>query len=410
MGFWGSLVDGVKSAGGWVLDHSGDIASAVGTVAKIAGTFLGAADSEDEIAKMAAHQMHLEEFHRNFDKASGLLEKEAKKAAKEAGKKAAGVRSSSAGEFAAENVVKDSFTGVWKNPSALLKDGTAAVPMYQDLSKWISTLGVPPHQSLDVAASAGQALFANDNVNVKSGEAAIDATRFHYTEPKGKWTLDLGHAYYPLPLGASSSEHCWHSCIYGKFHPSNSLKAEMQAEGALRSAIFVSELKAGDKPVWVVNASINWGNATLASAVHSKLVDTLKTDYKKQGRSVISSRLTGVMQSIQIQGGLKDNPSLLRQGLITVASNIASDYKGPHTPDPGNGSDTNGSGSTGSDSSGDSSADEMNRHNGAVKNGTSKPSKAKRKSVLARTKPAPSAMPLNVPEVNITKSQIVFKG
>ncbi|KAF4415152.1 hypothetical protein FACUT_13635 [Fusarium acutatum] len=407
MGFWGSLVDGVKSAGGWVLDHSGDIASAVGTVAKIAGTFLLAADSGDETAKMAAHQVHLEEFHRNFDKASGLLKKRAKEEAKKAGKEAAAMRSSSAGEFATENVVKDSFTGVWKNPSALLKNGTPAVPMYQDLSKWIGTLGVPPDQSLDVAAKAGEALFANDNTNVKSGEAAIGGTKFDYTEPKGKWTLDLGHAYYPLPLGASSSEHCWHSCIYGKFHPSNSFKAEMQAEGAPRSAVFLSELKAGDKPVWVVNASINWGNATLASAVHSKLVDTLKTDYKKEGRSVLSSRLEGVMQSIQVQGGLKDNPSLLRLGLITVASKVSSDYTGPHTPDPENPSEPSSS-----DSSVDSSADEMNGHNGAVKNRANKPSKAKRNSTLAPTKPkpVPSDMPLNVPEVNITKSQIVFKG
>jgi hypothetical protein len=404
MGFWSSLIDGVKSAGGWVLDHSGDIASAVGTVAKIAGTFAVAADSGDETAKMAAHQKHLEEFHRNFDTASGLLEKAARKASKQASEKAAGVRSFPPGEFAADNCVKDYFTGIWKNPSALLPDGTPAVPMYQDLSKWMGALGVPPSQSLDIASEVGKALFANDTYSVKAGEAKINTTQFSYTEPKGKWTLDLGHAYYPLPMGASSSEHCWHSCVYGKFHPSNSLKAEMQAKVAPSSAMFVSELKTGDKPIWVVNASINWGNASLASDVHSKLVDALKKDYKKQDRSVISSKLTGVMQSVQVQGGVKDNPSLLRQGLITIASKIASEYTGGQTPDPEESSDTSDA-----DTSGDSSADEMNGHTGAVKNGTSKPSKAKRTAALARTKLTSSAMPLNVPEVNITKSQIVFK-
>ncbi|GKT52550.1 uncharacterized protein ColSpa_12731 [Colletotrichum spaethianum] len=37
MGFWSSLVDGVSSAGQWVLNHSGDISSVVGTVTKVAG-------------------------------------------------------------------------------------------------------------------------------------------------------------------------------------------------------------------------------------------------------------------------------------------------------------------------------------------------------------------------------------
>ncbi|KAJ3459951.1 hypothetical protein MRS44_016024 [Fusarium solani] len=366
MGFWGSLVDGVKSAGGWVLDHSGDIASAVGTVAKIAGTFAIAADSEDEAAKMAAHQRHLKEFYRNFDIASGRLEKAAKKASKQASEDAAGVRSIIIGDgLAAEKPIKDSFTGIWKNPSALLPDGTPAVPMYQDLSKWIGALGVPPSQSVDVASVVGKALFANDNSSVSLDEAKIHTTQFAYTDPKGKWTLDLGNA-----------------CIYGKFQPSKSFKAEMQAEGAPSSAIFVSELKAGDKPVWVVNASINWGNASLACGVHSKLVDTLKKDYKNQGRSVLSSKLTGVMQVVQ----------------------IASEYTAGQPTDPGEGSDTSDT-----DSSGDSSADEMNGDHDAVKNGTNKPSKAKRTAVLARAKPTASGMPLIVPEVNITKSQIVFK-
>lgn len=401
MGFWGSLVDGVKSAGGWVLDHAGDIAGAVGTVAKIAGTFAVAAESGDETAKMAAHQKHLDEFHRNFDTASGKLEKEAKRASKKASKKALSVRSFPADEFATEDSVKDRFTGIWKNPSALLSDGTPAVPMYQDLSKWIGALGVPHSQSLDVASEVGKALFA---IDAPVGEAKIKTTSFPYTDPKGKWTLDLGHAYYPLPLGASSSEHCWHSCVYGRFHPSKSFQAEMQAEGAPSSAIFVSELKASDKPVWVVNASINWGNASLASDSHSKLVDELTKDYKKYDRSVISSKLTGVMQSIQVRGNVKDNPSLLRQGLITVASDIASKYRDSQVRDPEESSDTSDTGS-----SDDSSADEKEGHNSTVKNGTSKPSKGKRSTTLARIKSIPSDMPLYVPEVDITKSQIVFK-
>lgn len=37
MGFFDSIIDGVKSAGGWALDHAGDIANVVGTVAKVAG-------------------------------------------------------------------------------------------------------------------------------------------------------------------------------------------------------------------------------------------------------------------------------------------------------------------------------------------------------------------------------------
>jgi hypothetical protein len=71
--------------------------------------------------------------------------------------------------------------------------------MYQDLSKWIGALGVPPSQSVDVASVVGKALFANDNSSVSLDEAKIHTTQFAYTDPKGKWTLDLGNAYYLSP-------------------------------------------------------------------------------------------------------------------------------------------------------------------------------------------------------------------
>ncbi|KAF5535185.1 hypothetical protein FMEXI_10936 [Fusarium mexicanum] len=404
MGFWSSLVDGVKSAGGWVLDHAGDIAGAVGTVAKIAGTFAVAAESDDETTRLAGHQKNLALFHRNFDVASGLLKTEAREASKQVDEKAIRQRSFFADDFTSEDRVRDYFTGIWKNPSALLPDGTPAVPMYQDLSKWLGALGVPVDQSLDVSSEVGKAIFAIESPTTSGGEVKIKTTKFSYTDPKGKWTLDLGHAYYPLPLGATSSEYCWHSCVYGRFHPSKSLLAEMEAEGEPSSTIFVSELKASVKPMWVVNASINWGNQPLASNSHKKLIKKLEEEYKKQNRSVVYSTLEGVMQSVQLQASAEDNPSLLRQGLITAASTIASEYQSGRVPNPGDGSDTSSD-----DSSGDSSPDEMGWHSASVKSGTSKLRKTERIRSLARTKPVPSSMPLNVPEVDITKSQVVFK-
>lgn len=402
MGFWDSLVEGAKSAGGWVLDHSGDIASAVGTVAKIAGAFAFTADEEID------HATHLEEFHTNFKTASLKLQKAARDAAGDA---TASAQRTLSADFAASNQVRDSVTGVWKNPAPLLDDGTPAVPMYQDLSKWISALGVPANDTLDTAFYVGQALFADTNNALKAKTMAeggdFQVTKFPYTDPNGKWTLDCGHAFYPLPLGAASTDNSWHSCIYGIYHPSNA-HLEAKRSGELPSTAFVKPMKTG-VPVWVVNAAINWGNAVVASTIHSQLTKLWEQNNGKQSaRTVVSSALNGVCQSVQVQGDLSDNPAKLRQSLITCAANVLSQYStgqkggggGGDKPSPDTDPDNNDL-DDGTDPLAYRPAKKMNGANGV--NGH-----VKRTAVKPRVSAAVSDMPTTVPDVRITKSQIVF--
>ncbi|KAF7525752.1 hypothetical protein G7054_g10984 [Neopestalotiopsis clavispora] len=393
MGFWDSLVEGAKAAGGWVIDHAGDVANAVGTVAKIAGTFIVLEDFGD-----ADHQSHLEDFHNNFRIASHKLQQRAEKAASIAALQAD--RRINANNFAVDNVVLDSVIGIWRNPVPLSREGEPTISMYQDVSKWLATLGVPANASVDVAFSVAKALFVGTNSTAVNtiGDNPITVTSYSYTDPEGHWTLDCGHAFYPLPLGASADDKVWHSCIHARFHPSISHVTEKRQQK--RPTAFVNGVKTGTL-VWMINATINWGNAAVASTAYDDFIKNCQDAVTSESdRSVVSSNLTGVSQFVQIQGGSNDNPSILRQILIECAAKTMSSQSATL----GNGGHVAGHGTQGHIHGTEGSYDDD--HAPPVKRRISHG--AAHKPLLAGSSTGASAMPLLMPEITVTKSQLIF--
>ena len=104
MGFWGSLVDGAKSAGGWVLNHSGDIAKTVGTVVKVVGVIgplqVNATTTDDSGTQ-------IKDFFNNFDIASDKLAGIAKSALH----RQAAISSGAMGESIEGATKEDSISG-----------------------------------------------------------------------------------------------------------------------------------------------------------------------------------------------------------------------------------------------------------------------------------------------------------
>ncbi|KAJ1337228.1 hypothetical protein MN608_00079 [Microdochium nivale] len=399
MGFWSNLVEGAKSAGGWVLDHSGDIATAVGTVAKIAGNLMVLEDGVE-----VDHASHLEDFHKNFKMATFKLQQAAKGAANDPKLNAhqLKLRASVQNDYLESEVNLDSFTGVWKTPATLV-NGEPAVHMYADLSKWLSALGVPANATVDVAEQAAKALF----VEATNGKAlaktdAIGSTVFTLTDPDGAWTLDCGHAYYALPLGATASEKCWHSCIYGKFHPSTSYQ-KARGQRALITTTIVKNNIPKNIPTWIINATIDWGTTKIAAAIHDQFNKAWEAAGRSNGRKLVTSNVLGTSQSVQVQGNAEDDPSSIRQTLVQLAAETATKFSngsgGGKRPSPPDGTETLAVHRVEAlDADGLDDAPVVN--GAAITNGHA--------AAKAGIDAAASGIPTAIPDVHITKSQIVF--
>ncbi|KXJ87297.1 hypothetical protein Micbo1qcDRAFT_179169 [Microdochium bolleyi] len=402
MGFWSSLVEGAKSAGGWVLDHAGDIAGAVGTVARIAGKVILLEDGTLD------HASHLEDFHKNFKLASFKLQQTAKgvvlKGSLDA--KEAELRASNAHDYSAENVNLDSFTGVWKSPSTLVK-GQPVVTMYSDLSKWLASLGVPATATVDIAQSFGKTIFANESSTLADPNT-ISSISFNISDPNGAWTLDCAHAYYALPLQAKVNDKCWHSCIYGKFHPSNKFLA-MQALNRRKSNVSTivrtNTVPKGTVATWIINATIDWGTTVIAAAIQDKFNKAWDSTGEKDKRTLVTSNLLGTSQSVQVQGNHTDDPSSIRQAVIQLAARTLTAYLAEAGGKPGNSGDI-------PDGTGMVEADWIDT---LAIDGIDEPPVIKCTSATQGLTTASRAtlateMPTSVPQVRITKSQIVFQS
>lgn len=317
MGFFDSIIDGVKSAGGWALDHAGDIANVVGTVAKVAGAValfqVDAGTTDDS-------NTHLKDFFSNFRLASDKLTETAKNALDGQATAPDGPTEKSTESTTNE----DSITGIWKHP-APLSEGQPPLDMYQDLSKWLALLGVPASQNVDVAAAAAQAIFFEPDKASSGDEALIRTLEFAYTDPSGGWRLNIAHAYYPLPLGVSKEDYCWHSCVYGRLaqsQPRATSTATVSATRlALATTVDISDKTTQGTASWLVNATINWGNVKVTATAGPALVTKLGED---SGLKVAYSMLLGCSQKIQVQTGTNINPSTVRNKIVSAAAQVLS--------------------------------------------------------------------------------------
>jgi len=421
MGFWSSLVEGAKSAGGWVLDHAGDIAGAVGTVAKIAGAVVVLEDGTID------HAAHLDEFQKNFKQASFKLQQAAKRSVIDSAldPKQAAFRASIAGDYSVENVNLDSFTGVWKSPTVTVA-GKPPIPMYSDVSKWLAALGVPASKTDDMALYLAQTLFANKNEDKSSASAdGIQTVNFSTTDPNGDYTLDVAHSYYVLPMQEKVSETCWHSCVYGKFHPSNksvAMKALNRRRGNISTTyVRVNTVAKGEVAKWVINATVDWGTTLIAAAIADSFRKAWDSAGKADARSVVASSLQGTSQIMQLQARHSDDPSSIRQALIRLAATTLTKYMDSQGGTPGG--DAPG-GKPGGDAPGGKPGDDDDGTDGTeiewvdamAVDGIDVPPVMKNtfggngRSTAVRISASASdvAMPTSVPQVFITKTQIVF--
>lgn len=390
MGFWSGLVEGAKSAGGWALDHAGDIASVVGTVAKIAGAVvLDSSGKPDD-------ESHLADFHTNFKTASTTLQQRAKKDVATMGLQTD--RSLNGDEFAAEDAVLDSFTGIWTDPAPLSTEGLPSIPMYQDLSKWLATLGVPA--GVDAASPVAQALFVNTNDDSANavGDDPIQSISFQYKDPGGKWILDTAHAYYALPLGTSAGDKSWHSCIYARFQPSKSHVAGKRQR--MHATTSINKIPTNE-PTWMINATITWGNVQTASKVSDPFLQNCKKTFDdKTDRGVVSNNLLGVSQSVQVQGNKDDNPSIIQSLLNGCASKTLTELVTSPMDDNNGWENLEINLADGTDAIHDNNSAPPGKGQSAYWGAS--------KSHVAKAHTKDSSVPGVMPKFKVTKSQLIF--
>ncbi|CVL02628.1 uncharacterized protein FMAN_00131 [Fusarium mangiferae] len=216
MGFFDNLWDGVKSAGGWVLDHSGDIASAVGTVGKIAGlltldnsTHAFAADTTLNSQEIETDSQKLAKYHQNFASVSDQLTVTAKSGVK-APPKTTGQTTT----------VDDSLVGLWTDPKGLSSDGKPSTSMYHDLSAFMGTMNIPVSWKddsghvHDTVNEIGQVFFAKtgpqDLAELSKSENPIAKVNAEVSTQDGY--IHACHVYYPIPMGNGNSS--LHSAIH----------------------------------------------------------------------------------------------------------------------------------------------------------------------------------------------------
>ncbi|KAF5568756.1 hypothetical protein FNAPI_34 [Fusarium napiforme] len=223
MGFLKGIFDSVKSAGGWVLDHSSDIAPAVGTVGKVAhlllldtstNTFSVNAITESQSNEKESNEagsQQLAKFHQNFAYVSDQLAATAK-AGVDAPLKTTGKTAT----------VDDDLVGLWTDPEGLSSDGKLSTSMYHDLSAFMGTMNIPVSWkddsgvAHDTVNEVGQVLFA------KTGPQGL-AELAKSDDPVGKVKAEVPtqdgfvhacHVYYPIPMRKDGEQYSLHSAIH----------------------------------------------------------------------------------------------------------------------------------------------------------------------------------------------------
>ncbi|KAF5669318.1 hypothetical protein FDENT_11586 [Fusarium denticulatum] len=224
MGFFKNLVDGVKSAGGWVLDHSSDIAPVVGTVGKVAAELLVLNNSTSSFSVNAITESQSNEtkgnesgsqqsakFHQNFAYVSDQLAAIAK----------AGVSAplKTTGNSA---TVDDGLVGLWTDPEGLSSDGKPSTSIYHDLSAFMGTMNIPVSWKddsglvHDTVNELGQVLFAKtgpqDLAELSQGEDPLGKVNAEVPTQDG--FVHACHVYYPIPMGKDGEQYSLHSAIH----------------------------------------------------------------------------------------------------------------------------------------------------------------------------------------------------
>ncbi|PNP81446.1 hypothetical protein FNYG_05252 [Fusarium nygamai] len=218
MGLFSNIWDGIKSAGRWVIDHAGDIASAVAAVAKVASHLLTLDTSTPSFAanailksqENATESQMLAAYHENFGYASDRLAATAK----------AGVKAPP--KMTGKTItIDDGLVGLWTYPEGLSSDGNPSASMYQDLSAFMGTMNIPVSWKddsgvvHDTVNELGQVLFAKTGpkdltVLSKSENPIVEVNA---EVPTQDGFIHACHVYYPIPMGNGEERNSLHSAI-----------------------------------------------------------------------------------------------------------------------------------------------------------------------------------------------------
>ena len=315
MGFFANLFDSVKSAGMWALNNAGSIADVVGTVAKVAGSL--AAPSET-VSVGDTESDHLIQFHQNFDLVSKKLNDMAVESA-----------SHPPPSLEADQellTLKDSVTGIWKDPATLTPQNLPTQTMYEDLSKFLGQMNVPTTFKLDGGKEDGGKAETIDVVN-KLGAALFDLGKpvpgkinrptFMLDLPGG--SLCAAHAWYSLPMGHAGDENSLHSAMAVRYHTT---KAHHKSYLSDSFNTAVTSLKV-DAPGWLVTFNLSWHTAIQASAVQKKFTTIFSENYKEL--KIETSTLTGTLQLLKVHGPGTATPAGIRSAVQFAADKALTD-------------------------------------------------------------------------------------
>ncbi|SCV50607.1 uncharacterized protein FFB14_11525 [Fusarium fujikuroi] len=324
MGWFVNLLDGVKSAGQWLIDHSGDIAPVLGAVGKAASYLLPLDNSVPDFAASAiiANQdnesgsKRLADFPQNFAYVSGRLAAAAK----------AGVKAIP--KMAGKTItIDDGLVGLWTDPTGLSFNGKPSTSMYQDLSAFMGTMSIPVFWTdgsgvvHDTVNDIGQILFANSGSQDLAELAGSDSpiATIKATVPTQDGFLYACHVYYPIPMGKGGADTSLHSAI----HLIYTAKADKVTTAAAQDHLTVVN-PLSDQNSWVVTMNITWASAPIAG---SKDVQTAFADIFTKENSVLNllvSNVTGTLQTVKVQTPADKTPAYARaavQAAVTAAIN-----------------------------------------------------------------------------------------
>jgi hypothetical protein len=346
MGFFSSLVDSVKSAGQFVMNHSAQIEQAATIVGKVASLALLALPEEKRgLASDGTTVGDLESYSENFTAAAGYIQQQALTAVNKLGSAESAIARDARDAIVIND---DKISGVWSEPAHLDDSGYPSLVMYKDLANFLGQMKVPTTvtskaavngqvttSTTDVVALAGAALFAD---TLTEEDEASDNPVKVLTFEFGKGTksyIQASHAYYKIPTGKAADQKLWHSALYVKHTTTKSALLQARAESSKHTIAIGTP----DQPGWIVTMNIDWPQASFASDVidrFHKLFEQENSGDPATKLTMTFSQLLGVHQLVKVHAPAVKTPAQVltainkaSSGAITqVTGNISSDNPG----------------------------------------------------------------------------------
>ncbi|KAF4449355.1 hypothetical protein F53441_7334 [Fusarium austroafricanum] len=332
MSLFGNLLDGVKSAGQWAIDHSGNITPALAAVSRAAGILFspdGSIQQKETLLALTGDtdQQNLANFSKTFTFVSHQL---AVKAVNAVVRNSENVKGMS-------GLVQDSVVGLWRYPTGLSHNGEPSTSMYQDLSAIMGSMNIPVSwtdssgKTNDTVNDIGKALFASTSLEGLSPllESENPIVTVLAEAPTQDGIIHAAHVYYPIPMGKSTLEYSLHSAICIKC----TTNKDAQALSAAQDHFTMANTPV-DEDSWLVTLNITWASAPVATsqAVQSKFQEIISKSYS--ALSLVASRVIGTLQTVKIQTQASQSPAYAQaavQAAATAAVNdTGTDDNAPH--------------------------------------------------------------------------------